>query len=460
VARKTGAKKEQGFKKLRNRAEKSLRKRSADLRESPVEDVQELIQELRVHQIELEMQNEDLRNAQLELAESRDRYSDLYDFAPVGYFTFDEKGLIVEANLAGADLLGFERASLIKRGFSQFVAPGSQDAFTFHRKRALETGSKQVSELELKRKNGRSFYAQLQSVGVEGNEGNPIRLRTAVVDITARKSAEAALLEAHSQLERRIVERTADLSASNAQLHEEIEERKRVERELQRSEKELHLLSSRLLTAQEDERRGIALELHDSIAQNLVAARMFLKLHLGATAGNPLPGISLERIFSMLGDCIDELRGIIDGLRPSVLEDLGLTTALNRYCAKFQSLNHGIRVKREITAQEKDIPNRLKIVIYRILQEALNNVSKHSRARTVKVSLRGGEDGIELCIEDDGVGFDVAGSQSQGLGHGVGLSSMKERAHFSGGAVSIHSRKGAGTTVLVSWHAERSNGGV
>jgi signal transduction histidine kinase len=249
------------------------------------------------------------------------------------------------------------------------------------------------------------------------------------------------------------VERTADLSASNAQLHEEIEERKRVEEKLQRSEKELRLLSSRLLSVQEDERRGIALELHDSIAQSLVAARMFLKPHLSAPAGSRLPGGSLKRIFSVLGDCIDELRGIIDGLRPSVLEDLGLTTALNSYCAKFQSLNHGIRVEREITAQERDIPKGLKIVIYRILQEAMNNVSKHSRARTVKVSLRGGEGGIELCIQDDGIGFEVEDPRSQGLGLGIGLSSMKERAHLSGGAVSICSVKGEGTTVLVSWHA-------
>jgi PAS domain S-box-containing protein len=166
VARKTGAKNEQEFKKLRNRAEKSLRKQSADLGKSPVKDVQKLVEELRVHQIELEMQNEELRKAQVELAESRDRYFDLYDFAPVGYFTLDEKGLIVEANLAGANLLGFERASLIKKGFSQFVAPGSQDAFYSHRKQALETGTKQVSELELKRKKDRSFYAQLQSIAV------------------------------------------------------------------------------------------------------------------------------------------------------------------------------------------------------------------------------------------------------------------------------------------------------
>jgi PAS domain S-box-containing protein len=450
--RKTDAKNEQVFKKLRNRAEKSLRKRAADLGKPPVKDVQKLVQELRVHQIELEMQNEELRKAQAELEESRDRYFDLYDFAPAGYFTLDGKGLIVEANLAGADLLGFERASLIRKGFSQFVAPGSQDAFYSHRKRALETGTKQVSELELKRKNVRSFYAQLQSVAVEGNEGNAVQLRTALVDITERKRAEVALFEAHSQLERRIVERTADLLASNAQLQEEIEERKRVEGELQRSEGELHLLSSRLLTIQEDERKGIALDLHDTIAQNLSAIRMFLEAKIVTMAGNPPPGVSLESIYSMLGDCIVELRRIIDHLRPSILDDLGVIVAINRYCAEFQDRHHNIRVARRVTVLENDIPKTHKIVIYRILQEALNNVSKHSQAKTVKVSLRKKAGGIELGITDDGSGFDVDHPHSQGLGQGIGLSSMKERARLSGGSISIQSRKGGGTAVTVSWN--------
>ena len=179
---------------------------------------------------------------------------------------------------------------------------------------------------------------------------------------------------------------------------------------------------------------------------------MFLELHLHAMAGGPPPEVSLERIFTMLGDCVGEVRGIIEGLRPSVLEDLGVTNAVHSYCTKFQSLNHGIEVEREITAQERDIPKAIKIVIYRILQEALNNVSKHSRAKTVKVSLKRREDRIELGIEDDGAGFDVDDPEPQGLGHGIGLSSMKERAHLSGGSISIQSRKGIGTTVLVSWH--------
>jgi len=452
VARKTAEKNEQEFKKLRNRAEKSLRKRSADVGETPEKHVQKLVQELRVHQIELEMQNEELRNAQVELAESRDKYFDLYDFAPVGYFTLNENGLIVELNLAGADMLGFDRASLVMKGFSRFVAPSSQDAFYSHRKQAFETGGKLLSELELKRKNGQSFYARLQSVAVKRNEGNAIQLRTAVVDITERKLADAALLEAHSQLERRIVERTADLVESNAQLQKEIQERTRMGKELQTSEKELHLLSSRLLSIQEDERKGIALDLHDTIAQNLYAIRMFLEAKISGMGSSPPPGISLESIFSMLGDCIAELRRIIDHLRPSILDDLGIIVALNRYCAEYQDRHHDIRLERQITAQEKDIPNAHKIVIYRILQEALSNVSKHSKARTVQVFLKKKAGTLELGIADDGAGFDLDHVRSPGLGQGIGLSSMKERAHLSGGSISIRSQKGIGTTVLVLWH--------
>ena len=451
MTRKTGAKNEQGFQKLRNRAEKSLRKRSAELRESPVEDVQKLIQELRVHQIELEMQNEELRRAQVELAESRDRYSDLYDFAPIGYFTLSEKGMILEVNLAGANLLGSERASLMNKRFSQFVSPGFQDAFYFHRERVRETGTQQICELELRRKDKTDLYAQIQSIVVKGDDGNFIQLRTAVVDITQRKRLEDAVSETHGELERKVVERTAELSATNAKLKEEIEERKRMEEALQQSERELHFLSSQLLSTQENERRRIALELHDSIAQKLVAIRMFLNMNLRAGAGSPPPGASLERIYSMIGECIGELRRVIDGLRPSILEELGVIAAIKAYCEEFQTLNHGIQLEQEIREVETDIPKELKIVLYRVLQEALNNVSKHSQAKTVRVFLRKKEGRIELGIEDDGAGFEVDDRRSQESGQGMGLGSMKERALVSGGSISIRSSKGWGTTVVASW---------
>jgi PAS domain S-box-containing protein len=452
VVKKSGPKNEQVFKELRSRAEKSLRRKSVVSRAYPDEDVEKLIQELRVHQIELEMQNEELRNAQAELAESRDRYFDLYDLAPVGYLTLDEKGLILEVNLACADLLGSDRAALIRQRFSRFVSPGSQDAFYSHWKQSIRVDSKQVCELELKRKSGQAFYAQLQSVKVQENAGKAGRLRTAVVDVTVRKRAETALLEAHDHLERKIEERTAELLGANALLKEEIEERVRMEKALQQSEKELHLLTSRLLTIQEDERRAIALDLHDTIAQNLVAIRIFMETKLKTMAGSPPPGVSLERIYSMVGECLAELRRILDHLRPSILDDLGLLIAIHRFCEEFQEVHHELRLEREITVKEKDIPEQYKIVVYRILQEALNNVSKHSQAKNLKVFLRKKTGGVELGIKDDGVGFDTNQIHSKKLGEGIGLSSIRERAYLSGGSVSIQTRKGKGTTLIISWN--------
>ena len=449
--RKSGSKNDEGFEKLRNRAEESLRKRSSDPGKTPLDDPRKLIHELRVHQIELEMQNEELRNAQLELAQSRDRYFELYDFAPIGYFTLDERGLILSVNLAGADLLGSERASLMRKRFSQFVAPGSQDAFYSHSKQALEIGSKQVSDLELKRKNGEPFYAQIQSVAVKGDEGHFIQLRTAVVDITQRKRAEWALADAHNQLERKVVERTNDLLTANAKLEEEIEERKEAEAALQRSQSELETLSSRLLTVQEDERKAIALDLHDTISQNLAAIKMFLEVKEVSMRGGNLPGLPLQKIISLAVECMVQLRRIIDNLRPAILDDLGIIVAVNRYCAEFEKIYNGVRIKRDFDAEEKAIPTELRIVIFRILQEALNNVAKHSGAKNVEISVRKREGRIELGIKDDGAGFEERDTPLEGLVQGIGLGGMRERARLSGGSISIHSRKGEGTTIAASW---------
>jgi PAS domain S-box-containing protein len=186
-------------KKLRSRAEKFLVKSHEDIRDIPVSDVNAVIHELQVHQIELEMQNEELRSAQLALQESRDRFSDLYDFAPVGYFTIDDKGIILEGNLTGAELFGIERSYLIKRRFSQFVAPESQDAYYFHVRRVLETKTKQSCDFRLVRNGGRPLYVQISSIPVQNSDGQFKQLRTSITDITERWQAEEALRESEEK---------------------------------------------------------------------------------------------------------------------------------------------------------------------------------------------------------------------------------------------------------------------
>ncbi len=127
------------LKALRHRAEALLHEKPQALSNISPEDIQQLIRELQVYQAELEMQNEGLRRTQLQLAEAHDKYSDLFDFAPVGYFTLDKNALVVEANLTGAKLLVVDRRSLITTSFTRFIAPDFQDSFYFNRRRVVET---------------------------------------------------------------------------------------------------------------------------------------------------------------------------------------------------------------------------------------------------------------------------------------------------------------------------------
>jgi len=205
------------LKELRNRSEELLCGRAEAIQDIPG-DIQKLVHELHVHQIELEMQNEELRKAQVELGESRNRYYDLYDFAPIGYFTFDKKGLVLEVNLTGADLLGVERSHLIKMAFSRIVAPEDQALFSFHRNEVFESKARQTCKLKLVKRDGTPFYAQLESIAVQDTEGNFNQLRTAITDITDLKRAEEALKEYSGQLEEKVEERTRELQDAQERL--------------------------------------------------------------------------------------------------------------------------------------------------------------------------------------------------------------------------------------------------
>jgi PAS domain S-box-containing protein len=144
------------------------------------------LHELRVHQIELEMQNEELRRTQEELEVSRARYFDLYDLAPVGYFTLSEKGLILESNLTAAKLLGVARSALVKQPLSRFILPQDQDTYYLHRKALLETGAPQAWECRLLKKDAGPFWAQVEATTAPGVDRVPV-CRVVVSDITERK---------------------------------------------------------------------------------------------------------------------------------------------------------------------------------------------------------------------------------------------------------------------------------
>jgi len=163
---------------------------------------EDIVYELTVHQIELEMQNEALRTAQRDLEESRDRYADLYDFAPVGYFTFKHRGVVESVNLTGASLLGVERKKLLNRGFGRFVAEEDLSRWNHHLTDVQRNSQKQTCELLLKREDASSFYARVESIRVDLSSGTPV-VRSIVSDITERKRTEEEIQRLNDDLRAR-----------------------------------------------------------------------------------------------------------------------------------------------------------------------------------------------------------------------------------------------------------------
>lgn len=191
---------------LRQLAEDLLAAHPAETPTVPTDKVQRLIHELQAHQSELEIQNEELRRAQFDLVYSRDRFSDLYEFAPVGYLTMDQDGKIVEANLTAATMLGIDRRDLLNQPITRFVGPQSQDDLHLHCQAVLPSDTKHVCEVEMRAADETPMTVRLESVAFGEQEGR--RCRTALVDITERRTAEQALRELNDSLEQRVANQT------------------------------------------------------------------------------------------------------------------------------------------------------------------------------------------------------------------------------------------------------------
>ena len=219
---------------LRSRAEERLAEEG--LGTMLPADAKRLVHELQVHQIELEMQNEELQSAQSEIAESREKYVDLYDFAPVAYFSFDRNGVITEANLTGASIVGIERAYLIGKPFSPFVSPQDRDIFYTHCRTTQKTGQAEKCDLLIQRKDGSRIPVLMESIAVSDAMGNTT-IRSAVTNIAERKQAEDAVHKSRDQLELMVRERTAELQESYDRLVHETMEREHLEEQLRHGQK-------------------------------------------------------------------------------------------------------------------------------------------------------------------------------------------------------------------------------
>ena len=232
----------------------------------------------------------------------------------------------------------------------------------------------------------------------------------------------------------------------------DITERKKAEDALRDSRQQLRSLSARLLSAQEEERRRIAGELHDSLGSSLTAIKVGIEnARIRFDRGEAGPEL-LNAPIALTQLAINEVRKIMAELRPLVLDDFGVIAALNWFFRQYRTTYPQVHVEVEIGIEEQDIPENLRIVIFRITQEAFNNIAKYSRAEYVDFSLIKQDGAVELIIEDNGDGFDLEAVLSKvGERQGLGLTSMKERAELSGGSFTLRSVPGTGTILCAGW---------
>lgn len=362
----------------------------------------------------------------------------------------DSEGNIVFWNRSAEVMFGFSSEEVLGGSLEKIIPLPLRHAHRQGMERIRHAGTDRITgrslELTALRKGEVEFPIELSLSSWRQN--GDVFFTGIIRDITERKQAEEALQKAHDELELRVEERTAELSESNLLLRQEIAERERAEEALRESETAVRYLASRLLETQESERKRVAGDIHDTLGSSLAAVKFRLERFLTEPQISP----SIEDAIAMIQRTMEEARRIQLALHPSMLDDLGILSTLSWFIREFCKTYPGIRIESQLEIKEKEVPKALKTVIYRILQEAFNNIAKHSRADRVRLALRGEDSVIEFTVEDNGIGFDAnLRGAARNQRSGLGLSSMTERAEISGGSMVIRSEPGKGTVITATW---------
>ena len=396
----------------------------------------ELIHELLVHQVELEIQNEELRRAQQELLKSRDRFAELYEFAPIGYLTVNRDGVILDANMTLARMLRMERRYLTGKPFTLFMTPRSHETFFRHRQAVLDgDGGIRSCELSMKAKSGERFDAKLISFAVpepDADDPEPSLLRCALTDVTEEKRTEEALLRTHQALQ----EKAEELETLNAELS-------------QYAFVVSHDLKAPL--------RAI---------QNYVR---FLQEDLGEElTGDP------RRYLDGLKSAVDEANALIS--------DLLELSRIDRRSDDRERVNIGDSIRDTLNAIKPAAAVRVEmaddwpdveanpVLLRQVLQNLITNAVKFNHAEVPRIELGWRSvppDAYELYIRDNGIGIDPAyheqifgvfdrlHTRDEYEGTGIGLSIVRKALSKLRGSVWLDSAVGGGSTFYITLPRQR-----
>ncbi len=303
-------------------------------------------------------------------------------------------------------------------------------------------------DFRVRARNGKTVWISQESRNVHSDDGVPLGVRISMRDVTERKKAEEALLEARSELERRVLERTSELKLANEHLQREIQKGDEIRDHLRRSTERLRRLSLYQQESIENERKRIAREIHDELGQNLTALNMGLsRIQRLTGARDAQITRRIETMKAIVNETIESVQRISREIRPGHLDDLGLSAAMEWYVRQFQE-STGISVLMTCAVDDALMPE-LTTTLYRVFQEALTNVARHSQATSVEVVLAMFPHGrIGLTVEDNGVGID---EQQIANPDSLGLLGMRERVRSLGGAMWIGASPERGTRLLVEF---------
>jgi len=234
----------------------------------------------------------------------------------------------------------------------------------------------------------------------------------------------------------------------------DITPQKNIELSLRSSEERLQKLSSQLLNAQETERKRLAMELHDGLGQSLSAIKYSMEELVRDRSFNldGKTGEVLSKSINHIRQTIDDARCMAMDLRPSILDDLGIISTINWFCRQYEETYKDVKVEKQISVDEKDIAENRKIVIYRVMQEAMNNIAKHARADTINIILEKIDEFIGLSITDNGIG--LSQTHHPGSIKGMGINSMQERVELTGGSFRIFDNVPNGTIISIRWPSD------
>jgi signal transduction histidine kinase len=365
-----------------------------------------LITNLQTHQIELEMQNKELREIQQQLEESRDRYIALYDYAPVGYLTLDmENARILEINLRGADMLKSERAYIIGKFLITFIEKEDASLLVGHLHDIYNTPGNVKTELKIKTRGNNPTIVRLESSAIQDKN---------IAHVIMTDISHIKLISNHN----------LDLVQQN------------------------RMLTRKLFITQEEERRHISMELHDELGQWLSAISAEAETISSNAYRATVVKSSTQSIKQIVSTIHNIIHNLLYKLRPTLLDTLGLVDSLHELRNKWHAHHPNVKCALILEGKMNDFDEIINITIYRIIQESLNNICSHSGADQVLIYLghiSNINNSLLLKIEDNGKGYNP-----NQLSSGFGILGMRERVIAADGEFNLYSAPGCGTQIHIT----------